>query len=176
MIHLYLNFNLVSQNTNISRHGGLAIYLHKKYDFNIINIRNDSEIWEGQFIEIPASKNNKPITLINIYKPPKENTSVNIDTFKTEISPTLQALTDSKPNIIISGDFNIDLLKINEKRSHCDFLQMDYFQLLHCLQGLVNIVAHLLTIFSHLSMHALHHLEFCSQKFQIIFLVLPHLI
>ena len=115
------NYNLVSQNTNISRHGGLAIYLHKKYDFNIINIYNDSEIWEGQFIEIPASENNKPIALINIYKPPKENTSVNINTFTTEISPILQALTDSKPNIIISGDFNIDLLKINEKRFHCDF-------------------------------------------------------
>ena len=115
------NYNLVSQNTNISRHGGLAIYLHKKYDFNIINIHNNSEIWEGQFIEIPASENNKPITLINIYKPPKENTSVNINTFTTEISPILQALTDSKPNIIISGDFNIDLLKINEKRFHCDF-------------------------------------------------------
>ena len=115
------NYNLVSQNTNISRHGGLAIYLHKKYAFNIINIHNNSEIWEGQFIEIPASENNKPITLINIYKPPKENTSVNINTFTTEISPILQALTDSKPNIIISDDFNIDLLKINEKRFHRDF-------------------------------------------------------
>ena len=52
------NYNLISENTNISKHGGLAIYLHIKYDFNIINIHNNSEIWEGQFIKITASKNN----------------------------------------------------------------------------------------------------------------------
>ena len=83
------NYNLISLNTNISRHGCLATYLHKKYDFNIINIQNDLEIWKGQFIKISASENNKNITLINIYKPPKENTSENmgLDTFSTEISP-----------------------------------------------------------------------------------------
>ena len=52
------NYNLISENTNISKHGGLAIYLHIKYDFNIININNNSQIWEDQFIKITASKNN----------------------------------------------------------------------------------------------------------------------
>ena len=33
-------------------HGGLAIYLSSKYKFKSINMYENSDIWEGQFIEV----------------------------------------------------------------------------------------------------------------------------
>ena len=59
---------------------------------------------------------------MNLYRPPKDNNSIeNIETFVNESSPILEALSNYKANIIVTGDFNIDLLKLNNKPVYCDF-------------------------------------------------------
>ena len=62
------------------------------------------------------------ITLANIYNPPKQNNNnSNIETFLNEFAPFIQQLGNSRSNTIIGGDFNIDLLKINDRPVFCDF-------------------------------------------------------
>ena len=63
----------------------------------------------------------KHIFLGNIYKPPKDNTNVNIKTFTEEISSVIQMLSRTKASTLITGDFNIDLLKVNERIAFGDF-------------------------------------------------------
>ena len=89
------NYNCISLSKSVSAHGGLVIYLHKKYTFNIIQKNINSNLWEGQIIDIPASKFNKHIVLMNLYRPPKDNNSIeNIETFVNELSPILEALSN----------------------------------------------------------------------------------
>ena len=116
------NYTCISKSKQCSAHGGLFIYLHKQFDYTLKHIPNNSDIWEGLFIDISYNNNDKFITLANIYKPPKQNNNnTNIETFINEFAPFIQQLGNSRSNTIIAGDFNIYLLKINVRPVFCDF-------------------------------------------------------
>ena len=105
------NYHLISKGKQCSAHGGVAIYLHEMYNYNIINV-SDSNMWDGQFIEITGNSldvNNEKLIVGNIYRPPRQNVS-DIDNFVEEITMIFQTLQRFK-NVIITGDFNIDLMK-----------------------------------------------------------------
>ncbi len=77
---------------------------------------NKYNTWEGQGIQV---KNGlvlaKPINIVNIYRPPKDDLE-HYKEFIEEFSYILDKLEKDKNKVIISGDFNIDLLKINDKQ------------------------------------------------------------
>ena len=60
-------YTLISQGKICTAHGGLAIYLCNKYDYNSINIYHNSHVLEGQFIEIIGKQLDKKVILGNIY-------------------------------------------------------------------------------------------------------------
>ena len=96
-------------------------YLPKlKYKFKSINMYENSEIWEGQFIEVTEIAKNKYIIIGNIYRPPP-NTNAVCQTFINEFIPILEHLQRDNREVIIAGDFNIDLLKINDNVVFCDY-------------------------------------------------------
>ena len=45
-------YNLVQHGKQCSAHGGLAIYISTKLNFSTVDININSQVWEGQFIEI----------------------------------------------------------------------------------------------------------------------------
>ena len=100
-------------------HGGLAIYLNTNYNYKSINIYENNPIWEGQFIEVTEISENKSIIIGNIYRPPP-NTAVVCQTFIKDFIPILENLQRDNREVIIAGDFNIDLLKIYEN-VFCDY-------------------------------------------------------
>ena len=109
------DYTLISQYKTCSAHGGLAIYIKNSYKYKVLSIQPLSKIWEGQFIEITInSETKKKVILGNIYRPPK-NLNVNYHTFISEFSKTLDYLQKQKSEVIIAGDYNIDLLKIKYK-------------------------------------------------------------
>ena len=74
------------------------------------------------FIDISGETVSKKITLGNIYKPPKNNNNnPNITTFINEFSPLLHTLSHENCYSILAGDFNMDLLKLNERELFSDF-------------------------------------------------------
>jgi hypothetical protein len=104
-------YQLISQPCKSTSHGGLAIYLKDNFDFEILSINvSNSNLWEGLFIKTKISEF-KHLTLGSIYRPPR-NSIDNYTTFMNELDCTLKQLHGE---VVIGGDTNIDLLKINER-------------------------------------------------------------
>ena len=118
------NYSCISQGKFCSQHGGLVIYLHSNYTYELVfPVSSRPLTWEGLFIKIFNNGSGKHIYLGNIYRPPVYNTTnEHIQQFINEINLTLVNLNKSRSNIIWVGDFNIDLLKLQEKLIFRDFL------------------------------------------------------
>ena len=105
----------------ISTHSGLVIYLNNKHQFSIRNFTYNSSVWEGIFIDVYSEFIKNKITLCNIYRRPRENL---IDEFLSDLDPILHDLGKEKHDVLVSGDFNIDLLLSNQKKKYGEFLNL----------------------------------------------------
>ena len=104
-------YQLISQSCTSTTHGGLAIYVSDKIRYEKIEINfSNSNTWEGLFLRLFLTEG-KCVTAGNIYRPPRYRID-DYNTFITEFDCVLKMLTGE---VIIGGDINIDLLKINEK-------------------------------------------------------------
>ena len=97
------NYNIIHQGKKCSGHGGLLIYLHKRYSHVVRKLYSSSDFWEGLFIDISGGNLSKHITLGNIYRPPKlNNNDLSIATFIDEFAPILSKLGNEKSETIIT--------------------------------------------------------------------------
>jgi hypothetical protein len=104
-------YTLINQPCLLTSRSGLAIYLFEEFAYNILDIPpSETGTWEGQFIQVTYSPN-KNIVLGNIYRPPRDIIE-NYQNFIHELSTTVYNL---KGELVISGDYNIDLLKVHDK-------------------------------------------------------------
>ena len=113
----------IGQGKHCSAHGGLLIYLYHTliYDLNIIPV--NSETFEGMFVKI-LNANGRNIYLGNIYRPPRNNNSeLSIQTFLDYLNPSLENFNKLHSDVILVGDFNINLLKYNDQVGSKMFLQ-----------------------------------------------------
>ena len=107
-------YTCISQGKRCSSHGGLITYVDSQFKTSIMNIKNDSPIWEGLFVGVKEMETEKEIVVGNIYRPPYDNNSEqNVTTFVTELEPIIATLNDNNQELLIAGDFNINLLHIN---------------------------------------------------------------
>ena len=98
-----------------SQHGCLITYVHVDHDFEEISIPIRSNIWECLVLLI-RNNGGKYMYISNIYRPPNENlTLALIEKFTDELSSFLLTLNHSNSTVLILGDFNINLLAINDK-------------------------------------------------------------
>ena len=118
-------YNIIHQGTKCTKHGWLIIYLSEMYSYKLRNLCNDSDIWEGLFIDVMGHNLRKPLTICNIYRPPHDNNSNdNISKFLSELSPVLDILQRENTYAAVVGDFNINLLQINEREKIEDFFDL----------------------------------------------------
>ena len=118
-------YKLIHQGSKCNRHGGLIIYLHEEYTYKLRNIYTQSDIWEGLFIDVSGENLRRPITIGNIYKPPhNNNNNANIERFIEEISPIINTPQKENKYAAIVGDFNINLLQINEREKFEEFFDL----------------------------------------------------
>ena len=72
------------------------------------------EHWEGLIVQINGGNLSKSITIGNIYRPPQTSND-NVNACINEFSSTGSLLEHNcKNTLIIAGDFNINLLKLNK--------------------------------------------------------------
>ena len=89
------------------------------------NVFRDSSLWEGLFIEVHGGPLESKLVIGNIYRPPKyNNNNATVENFVNEITPIISSIAKSSCNIVISGDFNIDLLQINERVKYQKYFDM----------------------------------------------------
>ena len=112
---LQLNgYQLISKGKSASQHGGVAIYLKSDLKYNMLSINSQSNLWDGLFLEVlidhPCVPHlRKPLIIGNIYRPPRDR----IDDYRTFIAELDQTLFDfhrTNKDVVLVGDFNIDLL------------------------------------------------------------------
>ena len=114
-------YTCISQGKSASQKGGLIVYLLDKYDYKVKLKFNKSEIWEGQFLEIYGGGLSKHLIIGNVYRPPREPVA-NYKQFTDDIVEILSLYENLNMDIVLTGDTNVNLLKINKKEVISDFL------------------------------------------------------
>jgi hypothetical protein len=116
-------YTCLAKGTRCSPHGGLIIYLLNTYQYQICDLPIESESWEGLCIKIISNgKNDKNIYLCNLYRPPRNVLTIDyMANYNNELNTVFSNIDKSKSDVIIVGDFNIDLLKIPESNPIQEF-------------------------------------------------------
>ena len=118
------DYKMIHQGYSCTTKGGLIIYLHNKFEYTKKMTLNSYKNWEGQVIQVKKNDNlSRPVTIGNIYRPPRELVEEYRE-FLTEFNPVLDKLCKVNGETILTGDFNIDLLKINEKSIIAEYFDM----------------------------------------------------
>ena len=79
---------------------------------------NTYKNWEGQLIRVNVGCLTQTFTIGNIYRPPR-SLNENYNGFVNEFSMVASSLKNNqKQNLILAGDYNINMLRINE-HEHC---------------------------------------------------------
>ena len=124
-------YNFVSVGKFCSAHSGLGIYISDDYNFKVMNMHEQSMLWDGMFVEISGqSLNDNKIMLGNMYRLPR-NIIDDYNTFFGELVPILTQLNKSKSEVVIAGDFNLYLLKLNENNIVSNFFDIISSQMFH---------------------------------------------
>ena len=105
-----------------SAHGGLAIYVRNHLSCELVSIANYNS-WEGLFVRVNENETaGESIVIGNIYRPPNVRTD-HLTAFFDEFNSYLQnILSGTTARYVIAGDFNINLLKLQESASTRAFL------------------------------------------------------
>ena len=112
----YKLFNTATKSSK----GGAVLYVNNDFDsFERVDLKMQNDLLEAVWIEIKNSKS-KNIVCGCIYRHPKR-LNKDLDDFNKYMDSTLDKLVKEKKEVYICGDFNIDLLKLNEIDTHMDF-------------------------------------------------------
>ena len=121
---------------SLSSKGGTALYVNCDFDaYERKDLKIQNELFQSVWTEIKNS-NSKNIVCGCIYRHPKEQEE--LEEFMSYLEPILKKLSDENKEIIICGDFNVDLLKINNPR-YSSYL--NFYNLLTS-NGLLPLIVH----------------------------------
>ena len=117
--HLQLDgFTFVSRGKSCSPCGGVAMYLRNIFDYRILPISSRSNSWDGLFLEVTVKNkkkvgNPKKVVIGTVYRATKYRVA-NYENFINEMNEITLELQRKRCEVLITGDFNMDLLKMNE--------------------------------------------------------------
>ena len=119
-------FKLLSQGRICCAHGGLFTYVRDKYDATRRPLYKTSKYYEAMFIDIKGENLRGKCTIANVYRPSTNtsDTDSDITGFIKEFEPILDKLDKEKKNLLISGDFNVNLLLTNRRECYQQFFDM----------------------------------------------------
>ena len=91
--------------------GGLVTYILEDYKVKELSLYEDSESWEGQFLEIHGNGLRSKLLLSNLYVPPR--TTNEFKEFEDSFLPIVRNLAHKYKHMIIIGDTNANALECN---------------------------------------------------------------
>ena len=107
----------------LSLKGGTALFVNKDFDaFQRTDIKVKNKLFEGVWVEI-KNKKSKNIVCGCVYRHPNKLKQDYSD-FNKYMDETLSKLQKENKEVYVCGDFNIDLLKMNEVDSHLEFYNL----------------------------------------------------
>ena len=105
-------YSSVAQGRSSSASGGLITYVDNSFKHEIISNINKYTLWEGLILQIKGGGLPKGLIIGNIYRPPRMLKD-EIKQFINEFSLLIVSLEKYRLNINLAGDYNLNLLKIN---------------------------------------------------------------
>ena len=79
--------------------------------------------WEELVIKVKGDTLTNPFVICNIYRPPISTIPV-LREFLDEITPVINILDTPNHNVILAGDFTINLLKVHENILSSEFIDL----------------------------------------------------
>ena len=117
------NYQLISRGKYCSNHGGLITYVHNDYNWEHLNVKDQTTGWENLFLKIThRTQNTKKYIIGNVYRVPNE-TVYDLQIFNDEFVDALEILQSKRLQTYLCGDYNIDLLKIFQKNQYNIFFE-----------------------------------------------------
>ena len=109
-------YHLIHSGKSFGNHSGLIIHLSDEFSYRVKDTLQGSQLWNGLFIDVYDESLCSNLMIRNIYRPPRHNNNNNtVRQFCSELQPLISNISKHDSNAIITGDFNIDLLQINER-------------------------------------------------------------
>ena len=105
--------------------GGVGVYVDQRFDSEVIENLSlfIPGLIESIFLKVKLSAT-KYVIIGNIYRPPQSTIKL-FNFHLNSILNEINSVTDkSMENLIITGDFNIDLLKINQNNDISSYLEI----------------------------------------------------
>ena len=100
------------------------MYIDKELNFEVLIKLNTYTNWEGQLLKVKGGGLSQTFVIGNIYRPPR-SLNENYNEFIHEFSNAISSLKNNhKHNLILAGDFNINMLKINEQENCSSFFSI----------------------------------------------------
>ena len=120
-LFLLPSYNMVSKPVRISRHGGLAIYIHENYSFKQVEMIDNSSLFENLCVELKCKNANLDKYLVcNVYRPPM-GVADNLTDFINTFHLWTNDIFNKSKKSYICGDFNINLLQIQTNDCYSQF-------------------------------------------------------
>ena len=116
-------YNRISQGKTCGNKGGLTTYIDNRFEYEIIMNLNMYKHWEGLVIKVKGDTLTNPFVICNIYRPPRSTIPV-LREFLDEITPVINTLDTPNHNVILAGDFNINILKVHENILYSEFIDL----------------------------------------------------
>ena len=104
-------YDSISQGKSCSKKGGLAIYIDNRFDYEIIMNLNVQTMGETCKKKVKGDTVTNPFIICNVSRPPRSTIPV-LREFLNELAPVVNSLDMPNHNVILAGDFNINLLKV----------------------------------------------------------------
>ena len=120
------DYSLVYDPARINSSGGVAIYVHNSFSFNRLgndDFKQNSNVFEGIFLEIFSNcQKQKKYVIGSIYRRPSDLV-VDISQFIDEFTTVLINIHATCKQSYINGDYNIDLLKLQNNAHYNTFYE-----------------------------------------------------
>ena len=120
------DYSLVYDTARINSFGGVAIYVHNSFSFNRLgndDFKQNSNVFEGIFLEIFSNcQKQKKYVIGSIYRRPSDLV-VDISQFIDEFTTVLSNIHATCKQSYINGDYNIDLLKLQNNAHYNTFYE-----------------------------------------------------
>ena len=118
-------YNMFTQGSNFAT-GGLITYVRDDLTGTLrTNLETKTDLFEAQFIEVsgPLIKGKK-LTIGNVYRPPKNNENLTVMArFLSQLQPLVNKLRNENSFSFLTGDFNLNLLKVGDKTAYTEFFE-----------------------------------------------------
>ena len=116
-------YDCIVQGRSISASGGLVTFVDQSFQHEIVLNVNMHTLWEGLILQIKGGGLPKGLIIGNIYRPPRM-IKEEIKQFINEFALLILSLEKYKLNINLAGDYNLNILKINNNELCNEFFDL----------------------------------------------------